>query len=246
MEKQAHFGFEPVEEAAKQGMVNTVFERVAPRYDVMNDVMSFGMHRLWKRRMIEMLALPPGGTLLDLAGGTGDVARLAKRQVTDLKVTLCDINPFMLVEGRKRMVDENIISGVQWACGNAESLPFPANHFDRCSIAFGIRNVTHIDVALQEIFRVLKPGGKFVCLEFSKPALPLLSPIYDAYSFNIIPKMGKLIANDEASYRYLVESIRQFPAQEKFAGMLKNAGFANVAYRNLSGGIVALHSGVKA
>jgi demethylmenaquinone methyltransferase / 2-methoxy-6-polyprenyl-1,4-benzoquinol methylase len=245
MTKQAHFGFQPVEEQAKQGMVNAVFERVAARYDVMNDVMSLGMHRLWKRRMVDALALTPNMTLLDLAGGTGDIATLAKQRTADLRVTLCDINPAMLAEGKKRMVDKNLVQGVEWVCGNAEALPFEANQFDRCSIAFGIRNVTHIDAALAEIFRVLKPGGKFVCLEFSHVALPTLAPIYDAYSFKVIPKLGGLIANDEASYRYLVESIRQFPPQEKFATMLKNAGFSRVDYRNLTGGVVALHTGVK-
>lgn len=245
MEQHTHFGFQPVEEGVKQGMVNAVFERVAARYDVMNDVMSLGLHRLWKRRMVDALALSSPLHLLDLAGGTGDIARLAKAREPNIHVTLCDINPAMLLEGKKRMVDRNVIDRMEWVCGNAEALPFEPCRFDRCSIAFGIRNVTHIDVALAEIHRVLKVGGKFVCLEFSTLALPALAPLYDAYSFKLIPKLGGLIAGDEASYRYLVESIRQFPRQETFAGMLKAAGFSQVSYRNLSGGVVAIHTGVK-
>ena len=247
-EQAAFFGFEPVEKAARQERVNAVFSRVAGRYDLMNDVMSLGLHRLWKRRMVGALragALPPDARVLDLAGGTGDITRAIRRVAPQLAVTLCDINPEMLAEGKARLRDANVLHGVDYVTANAERLPFADASFDRVAIAFGIRNVTDIPAALAEIARVLKPGGLFVCLEFSALALPLLRPLYDAYSFHLVPRLGRWIAGDEESYRYLVESIRKFPHQKAFAAMIARAGFACVRVDNLSGGVVALHTGVR-
>jgi demethylmenaquinone methyltransferase/2-methoxy-6-polyprenyl-1,4-benzoquinol methylase len=245
-DKTTHFGFREVPETAKAGLVGQVFDSVASRYDLMNDVMSFGIHRLWKRFTIEQAGVRAGQRVLDLAGGTGDLASAFARQVgPDGSVTLADINAAMLEVGRARLADEGLAGNIEYVQVNAECLPFPDNHFDCITIAFGLRNVTHIDAALASMQRVLKPGGRLLVLEFSKPVLPGLSAVYDAYSFNILPKLGKLITNDEASYRYLVESIRRHPDQETLKGMMEQAGFGRAHYFNLSGGIVALHKGYK-
>ena len=253
-----HFGFRTVNAAEKQGMVRDVFDSVASKYDIMNDLMSGGVHRLWKARMIDWLNPRPGQRFLDVAGGTGDIAfrildRANARLQHDAKsrdeghadpaqVTVCDINQEMLKVGRARALDAGRVSGLDWVCGNAESLPFPDAHFDAYTIAFGIRNVTYIDKALREARRVLKPGGRFLCLEFSKVVVPGMDEIYDVYSFTLLPKIGKLVAKDEESYRYLAESIRKFPNQDTFAAMIRDAGLGSVKVRNLSGGIAALHS----
>lgn len=241
-QEKTHFGFETIDASTKAQRVGEVFSSVARRYDLMNDVMSVGIHHAWKNRMLDILAPVPGKLLLDVAGGTGDIAFRYKKK-TGSKVTVCDLNQAMLTEGKHRSVDLNLWQGIEWVCGNAETLPFPDQSFDYYTIAFGIRNVTHIDKALGEAYRVLKPGGKFVCLEFSKVTHPALAKIYDLYSFKIIPHLGKVLAGDSASYQYLVESIRQFPTQESFADMIKQAGFSQVRYENLTGGIVAVHSG---
>jgi len=245
-DKTTHFGFREVPESAKAGMVGQVFSSVASRYDVMNDVMSFGIHRLWKRFTIEQAGVRAGQKVLDLAGGTGDLAAQFVTQVgTAGSVTVADINAAMLDVGRTRFADRGLAGNVEFVQANAECLPFPDNHFDCITIAFGLRNVTHIDAALASMFRVLKPGGRLLVLEFSKPVLPGLNAVYDAYSFHLLPKLGKLIANDEESYRYLVESIRKHPDQETLKGMMEKAGFERAHYFNLSGGIVALHKGYK-
>lgn len=245
-DKTTHFGFREVPESAKAGMVGQVFSSVASRYDVMNDVMSLGIHRLWKRFTIEQAGVRPGQKILDVAGGTGDLsAQFAPRVGASGSVTVADINAAMLDVGRARLADAGLAGNIEFVQANAECLPFPDNHFDCITIAFGLRNVTHIDAALASMFRVLKPGGRLLVLEFSKPTFPGLSAVYDAYSFHLLPKLGKLIANDEDSYRYLVESIRKHPDQETLKGMMTHAGFERVHYFNLSGGIVALHKGYK-
>lgn len=245
-DKTTHFGFREVPEDAKAGLVGQVFSSVATRYDVMNDVMSLGIHRLWKRFTIEQAGVRAGQQVLDVAGGTGDLAAQFARQVGPSgSVTVADINAAMLDVGRARMADRGLTGNIEFVQANAECLPFPDNYFDCITIAFGLRNVTHIDAALASMYRILKPGGRLLVLEFSKPVLPALSAVYDAYSFNILPKLGKLIANDEASYRYLVESIRKHPDQETLKGMMEQAGFGRTHYFNLSGGIVALHKGYK-
>ena len=244
--KTTHFGFREVPESDKAGMVGRVFESVASRYDIMNDVMSLGVHRLWKRFAVEQAGVRIGQKVLDVAGGTGDLsAQFVAKVGSTGHVTIADINPAMLEVGRGRLADQGLAGNIEFVQADAEDLPFPDNHFDCVSIAFGLRNVTHMDRALASMFRVLKPGGRLLVLEFSKPVLPGLSTIYDAYSFNVLPKLGKLIANDEASYRYLVESIRKHPDQETLKGMMEQAGFERVHYFNLSGGIVALHKGYK-
>lgn len=241
-----HFGYREVDESQKESLVRGVFSSVASRYDHMNDVMSFGIHRLWKREMLNTLNPKPGTHLLDVAGGTGDIAFAFLDKQPDAHATLCDINPDMLHYGQKRAIDKGVIpDSLSWYCGNAEALPFPDNHFHYYTIAFGIRNVTHINNALAEAKRVLKPGGRFLCLEFSKVHEPVLQKFYQFYSFKLIPQFGRWIAKDRDSYQYLVESIERFPCQMAFADMIKNAGFQQVTYRNLSGGIVALHSGWK-
>ena len=245
-DKTASFGFREVPEGEKEGLVKEVFSSVAARYDLMNDLMSAGVHRIWKDAVVEWLGPRPGWKVLDVAGGTGDIAfrivDMARSRGGEASVTVCDINNQMLGEGRRR-AEEKGEAAIEWVCGNAESLPFPDSSFDAYTIAFGIRNVTHIDKALSEARRVLKPGGRFLCLEFSKVEVPGLDTLYDVYSFKLLPKIGEWVAKDEESYRYLAESIRRFPDQERFAGMVKAAGFARVAYRNMAGGIAAIHSG---
>jgi demethylmenaquinone methyltransferase / 2-methoxy-6-polyprenyl-1,4-benzoquinol methylase len=244
MVKTTHFGFRTVAEEEKASMVRGVFDSVASRYDVMNDLMSAGLHRLWKNDMVSWLAPRDGMHILDMAGGTGDIAfRMLER--ARCNVTVCDINRQMLGEGYARAIDRNILEGIEWVCGNAESLPFPDKHFDAYTIAFGIRNVTHIDLALREALRVLKTGGRFMCLEFSQINNHWLQKCYDAYSFHAIPRIGEWVTGSGAPYQYLVESIRQFPAQEDFAAMIRAAGFGNVQYRNMAQGVVAIHSARK-
>jgi demethylmenaquinone methyltransferase / 2-methoxy-6-polyprenyl-1,4-benzoquinol methylase len=246
-QKDVAFGFRTVGEDEKQGLVNDVFSKVAARYDQMNDLMSGGLHRLWKDDFVTTLG-PPKGDLpfhvLDVAGGTGDIAfRIARAGGTGTHVTVADISPEMVGEGRKRAEAEGLLRSCDFTVGNAETLGFPDKTFDAYTIAFGIRNVTHIDRALAEAYRVLKPGGRFMCLEFSHVDMPFLDRFYDAYSFAVIPAVGKVVTGDGQPYRYLVESIRTFPSQETFKGMIGAAGFARASYRNLSGGIVAIHSG---
>ncbi len=246
---EAAFGFKTVPEAEKQGMVNEVFSKAAARYDQMNDLMSSGLHRFWKDDMITMLNPPKGDrafNVLDVAGGTGDIAfRILDAGGPNTSVTIADISPEMVGEGQKRAETEGRLDRCLLTVGNAESLAFPDSHFDAYTIAFGIRNVTHIDKALAEAYRVLKPGGRFMCLEFSHMELELAQKIYDSYSFTVIPAVGKVVTGDGQPYRYLVESIRMFPKQDAFADMISAAGFERVTYRNLAGGVVAIHSGWK-
>jgi demethylmenaquinone methyltransferase/2-methoxy-6-polyprenyl-1,4-benzoquinol methylase len=240
-----HFGFQTVPEAEKAGMVHGVFTSVASKYDVMNDVMSGGVHRLWKDAMMDWLAPRPGQRLLDVAGGTGDVAfRFLKRAPGSSAVVL-DMTEQMLIEGRKRADAEQQSERLDWVVGDAMALPFADNTFDVYTISFGIRNVTRVQDALNEAYRVLKPGGRLMVLEFSWIPNPALQWLYDRYSFNVIPLMGKVVTGDRDSYQYLVESIRQFPDQETFATMIRKSGFGQVKYRNLTMGVAALHSGWK-
>jgi len=237
-----HFGFSSVPEAEKAGRVAEVFHSVAGRYDVMNDLMSAGLHRVWKAFTIGRAAVRPGMKVLDIAGGTGDLARaFARRAGPSGEVWLTDINDSMLRVGRDRLADKGMLMPV--AVCDAERLPFPDGYFDRVSVAFGLRNMTHKDRALAEMRRVLKPGGKLLVLEFSRIAAPL-APAYDWYSFNVLPWLGRKVAGDEASYRYLAESIRMHPDQATLAGMMEQAGLARVRYFNLNAGLVALHEGV--
>ncbi|WP_257286075.1 bifunctional demethylmenaquinone methyltransferase/2-methoxy-6-polyprenyl-1,4-benzoquinol methylase UbiE [Endozoicomonas sp. SESOKO1] len=241
-----HFGYRDVPESEKAGLVAGVFHSVASSYDVMNDLMSMGIHRLWKRFTIELSAARPGHVVLDIAGGTGDLARQFSRIVGERgRVVLADINESMLRVGRDRLTDQGIVGNMAFVQANAECLPFPDNTFDCITISFGLRNVTDKDAALRSMCRVLKPGGRLLVLEFSKTNNPLLTRAYDAYSFSLLPMMGKLVAGDSESYRYLAESIRMHPDQEALEGMMKAAGFVNTAYHNMTGGIVALHKGVK-
>ena len=245
-DKTTHFGYKQVNVEEKAGKVAEVFHSVAGNYDLMNDLMSGGIHRLWKRVTIEMSGVRPGHHVLDIAGGTGDLAAKFSRIVgPEGTVVLADINDSMLKVGRDRLVDRGITDNVRFSQADAQYLPFPDNTFDVITIAFGLRNVTDKDMALRSMLRVLKPGGKLLVLEFSKPPNQLLSKIYDGYSFNILPKLGKLFANDADSYQYLAESIRMHPDQDTLQGMMDNAGFANTDYHNMTGGIVALHRGVK-
>jgi len=243
----ASFGFKTVPAEARQGLVNDIFSAVAGRYDLMNDLMSGGLHRLWKDDVIAWLAPPKSDRsfhLLDVAGGTGDVAlRFLQAGGTGCAATLLDINPEMVAVGRKRLADAGLNERVNLIVGNAEALPFAAKSFDACTTAFGIRNVTHIDKALSEAYRVLRPGGRFLCLEFSSCEVPLLDRLYDFHSFEVIPRLAQLAAGDAEPYRYLVESIRKFPRQQRFAEMIRAAGFGRVTFRNLTGGIAAIHSG---
>jgi len=244
MSNTTHFGFRTVPEDEKTPLVRGVFDSVASRYDVMNDLMSAGLHRLWKNDMVAMLHPKNGMCIIDVAGGTGDIAfRMLKRAACH--VTVCDINQHMLDEGRNRAIDRNLLHNVDWVCGNAEALPLPDDSFDAYTIAFGIRNVTHIDVALREAYRALKIGGRFLCLEFGHVQHEWMQKIYDAYSFHAIPKIGEFVTGSGEPYKYLVESIRQFPDRETFAGMIRAAGFSNVQYRSLTQGVVAIHSGWK-
>ncbi|XP_017283258.1 2-methoxy-6-polyprenyl-1,4-benzoquinol methylase, mitochondrial [Kryptolebias marmoratus] len=277
-DRNTHFGFETVSEAEKAKRVYKVFENVAQKYDVMNDAMSLGIHRLWKDILLHAMHPQPGARLLDVAGGTGDIAfrfldyvhyqqerqklRAARSSQTpswqdssdtyttdvgprEAKAVVCDINKEMLKVGKQKADSMGITSGLSWVVGDAEELPFDDDHFDIYTIAFGIRNVTRINQALQEALRVLKPGGRFMCLEFSKVTNPVLASLYDTYSFQVIPVLGEVIAGDWKSYQYLVESIRKFPDQEEFKAMIEDAGFCSVQYSNLSAGVVALHSGFK-
>ncbi|MGF1547001.1 MAG: bifunctional demethylmenaquinone methyltransferase/2-methoxy-6-polyprenyl-1,4-benzoquinol methylase UbiE [Thiotrichales bacterium] len=242
--RTTHFGYQEVPVEEKSRKVAEVFHAVASKYDLMNDAMSFGIHRLWKRYAVLQAGLRPGMRVLDLAGGTGDLARQFAPQVGPSgEVVLADINSSMLTEGRRRMVDAGIVGNVRYAQVNAECLPFPAGYFDVVTIAFGLRNVTDKDAALASMRRVLKPGGKLLILEFSKPPNALFSRAYDAYSFTALPLLGKLIAGDGASYRYLAESIRMHPDQETLKAMMAQAGFGRCDYFNLTGGVVALHRG---
>ena len=244
-DKTTHFGFQDVPEADKAGMVHGVFSRVASKYDVMNDAMSFGIHRIWKDAMMDWLAPRPGQRLLDVAGGTGDVAFRFLKRAAGASAVVCDMTEPMLTEGRKRAEAEKLATSLDWVVGDAMALPFPDASFDVYTISFGIRNVTRIGDALAEAYRVLRPGGRLIVLEFSQIPNDLMQKVYDLYSFNAIPLMGQLIAGDRASYQYLVESIRKFPGQETFAAMIRDAGFGQVKYRNLTMGIAALHSGWK-
>jgi len=241
------FGFTRVDRDAKAGMVRGVFDSVASRYDLMNDLMSGGIHRLWKRFTIELCAVRPGQTILDIAGGTGDLAARFSRLVgQDGKVILADINAAMLEVGRDRLIDKGASDNIEVVQADAQYLPFADNSIDCITIAFGLRNVTDKAIALQSMLRVLRPGGRLLVLEFSKPTSPLLGKIYDQYSFQILPAMGRLVAQDADSYRYLAESIRKHPDQETLLGMMEDAGFVESRYHNMTGGIVAVHQGFKA
>jgi len=243
--RTTHFGFQTVNEAEKAGMVHGVFTRVASKYDVMNDAMSLGIHRIWKDAMMDWLAPRPGTRLLDVAGGTGDVSFRYLGRAPGAHATVLDMTESMLVSGRQRAEADRMGDRLDWVVGDAMALPFPDNSFDVYTISFGIRNVTRVQDALNEAFRVLRPGGRLMVLEFSQIPNDLMQKAYDLYSFNIIPVMGQVIAGDRDSYQYLVESIRKFPDQETFAAMIRKAGFGQVKYRNLSLGIAALHSGWK-
>ena len=244
-DKTTHFGFQTVAEDQKAGMVHGVFTRVASKYDVMNDLMSMGIHRVWKDQMMDWLAPRPGQKLLDVAGGTGDVAFRFLGRAPGAQATVCDMTESMLIEGRKRAEAEQMAESLDWVVSDAMALPFEANSFDVYTISFGIRNVTRIQDALAEAYRVLRPGGRLMVLEFSQIPNDMLQWAYDRYSFNVIPVMGQIVANDRESYQYLVESIRRFPDQETFAEMIRTAGFEQVKYRNLTMGVAALHSGWK-
>ncbi len=243
--KQTHFGYQTVEEDAKAGMVHGVFTRVAARYDLMNDLMSAGIHRVWKDAMMDWLAPRDGQHLLDVAGGTGDIAFRFLKRAPGARAVVCDMTESMLVEGRRRAEAEALAERLDWVAGDAMALPFPDASFDIYTISFGIRNVTRIEKALAEAFRILRPGGRLMILEFSQLPNPALQWAYDRYSFNVIPAMGQVVTGDRDSYQYLVESIRRFPDQETFAQMIRDAGFEQVKYRNLSMGVAALHSGWK-
>ncbi len=241
-----HFGYQTVPVAEKAGRVREVFDSVADRYDLMNDLMSGGLHRLWKRFALARTGLRPGQAALDVAGGTGDIAAGLCRQVgREGRVVLTDINAAMLARGRQRLVDRGFVGNVRCVQADAERLPFAPESFHCVTIAFGLRNVTDKAAALRSMARVLRPGGRLLVLEFSRPALPLLAPVYDSYSFRILPWLGRVVADDEASYRYLAESIRMHPDQETLRGMMVDAGLEDCRFHNLSGGIVALHLGFR-
>jgi demethylmenaquinone methyltransferase/2-methoxy-6-polyprenyl-1,4-benzoquinol methylase len=242
--RSTHFGFRTVPTEAKKGLVRQVFDSVAPRYDLMNDLMSFGIHRIWKRILVTTLGPRPSMHLLDLAGGTGDITFAALERGCGHAV-LSDINPAMLRVAEERAVERGLIGRMEILCADAERLPLPDDRFDAVTIAFGLRNCTDIDAVLREAHRVLKPGGRFLCLEFSRVTVHALAPVYDAYSFKVLPLMGRYVAKDEEAYRYLAESIRRFPPQPELANRMKAAGLERVTWRDLSGGIAAIHSGWK-
>ena len=240
-----HFGYQNVPEENKSGLVKEVFNNVSSKYDVMNDLMSVGIHRVWKNTLINWLAPKENQNLLDVAGGTGDIATRFLNHAKNGNATILDMTESMLQEGTKRITNSSLSSRMRWVVGDAMTLPFKKNTFDIYTISFGIRNVTKIDKALSEAFRVLKPGGRIMILEFSKLPNPMMQKAYDLYSFNVIPKIGEIVAGDKDSYQYLVESIRKFPDQVSFANMITEAGFENVKFRNLTFGVAALHSGWK-
>lgn len=252
--ERTQFGTKTVTPEEKTNLVHGVFDSVASNYDLMNDLMSGGLHRLWKDTFVRRIRPKPSEKFLDVAGGTGDIAFRIKRKIEatrprdheNTNITICDLTPAMLEVGRDRAIDHGWVNGFEWITGNAEDLPFPDNSYDVYTIAFGLRNVTHIDKALAEAYRVLKPGGRFYCLEFSHVRDPLFAKAYDLYSFNLIPKIGKFVAKDEESYQYLVESIRKFPTQKKLEDRIKAAGFDKAGHQNLTAGIVAIHQGFKA
>ncbi len=246
MSEKTHFGFRDVDRNEKQNLVADVFHSVASKYDIMNDLMSMGIHRLWKRFTLDHSGVKPGDKVLDVAGGTGDLTiGFSKRVGQKGKVVLSDINSSMLNEGRNRLINQGIVDNVDYVLANAEKLPFKDNLFDCISIGFGLRNVTDKDAALRSMFRILKPGGRLLILEFSKPLNPLFSKVYDFYSFNVLPKVGQIVANDAQSYQYLAESIRMHPDQETLKTMVLDAGFDQCSYHNMTGGVVALHKAVK-
>lgn len=244
-DKTTHFGYETVPEGEKAGRVQGVFTSVASKYDIMNDVMSMGIHRIWKDAMMDWLAPRPGQRLLDVAGGTGDVSFRFLKRAGHGHATVLDLTEGMLVAGRKRAEADRMADSLDWVVGDAMALPFPDNTFDVYTISFGIRNVTRPADALTEAYRVLKPGGRLMVLEFSQLPVPGMQKLYDLYSFNVIPRMGQLIAGDRDSYQYLVESIRKFPDQDTFLGMIRAAGFENAKYRNMTMGVACLHSAWK-
>jgi demethylmenaquinone methyltransferase/2-methoxy-6-polyprenyl-1,4-benzoquinol methylase len=238
------FGFTRVEAEEKTARVGAVFRSVASRYDLMNDLMSAGLHRLWKDYFVEMIAPRAGETILDVAGGTGDISfRIAERTGGKAKIILCDINPAMMEVGRERAMDRGWTSEISWVAGNAEVLPFAARSVDKLCIAFGLRNVTHIDEALASFARVLKPGGRFFCLEFSSGVSPWLKVFYEKYCEAVLPRLGQIVAADREAYRYLAESIRKFPAQDELARRMARAGLANIRHMNLMGGVAVIHTG---
>lgn len=245
-QETTHFGFQTVAKTEKADKVAQVFHSVAAKYDIMNDLMSFGIHRLWKRFTIDCSGVRRGQSVLDLAGGTGDLTAKFSRLVGESgKVVLADINDSMLKMGREKLRNTGVVGNVEYVQANAEALPFPDNTFDCITISFGLRNVTDKEKALRSMFRVLKPGGRLLVLEFSKPTIEPLSKAYDAYSFHVLPRVGEMVANDAESYRYLAESIRMHPDQDTLKAMMEDAGFESVNYFNMTGGIVALHRGYK-
>jgi demethylmenaquinone methyltransferase/2-methoxy-6-polyprenyl-1,4-benzoquinol methylase len=240
------FGFRPVKPSEKTGLVREVFASVAGRYDLMNDLMSGGLHRLWKDRLVAMMNPQPDQVILDVAGGTGDISlRCHRKTQGKARIIVCDINPAMLKEGRAKAIDHSILSGIQWVTGNAEELPVPSRSVDIYVITFGLRNVTHIDKALAEAARVLKPGGRFYCMEFSPGVKPAIKPLYDRYCLSILPWLGEVVGKDRKAYQYLAESIQQFPAQPVLAKRMEKAGLSEVKWVNLTGGIAVIHSGWK-
>jgi len=246
-ERKTSFGFKEVDEKDRQNLVQDVFTSVANKYDLMNDLMSMGAHRLWKRLLISKTGLKEGGTALDVAGGTADIAILMADKVGKTgHVTVFDINEEMLKEGKKKCVDRGYVKNIDFVQGNAEEIPFDDNTFDVATVGFGIRNVTRIDKAFSEMARVVKPGGKVLCMEFSKPTLKPFEVLYDAYSFGVIPAIGEAVTGDRDSYQYLVESIRKFPPQEELKKIMEGAGLSNVRYYNILTGVVAIHVGLKA
>ncbi len=246
LNEKTHFGYQTVDAGQKRELVGAVFDSVAKRYDVMNDLMSFGIHRFWKRYALGQSGVRYGQRVLDLAGGTGDLAAVLSERVGEQGcVVLSDINDSMLTVGRDRMIDRGLVGNMEYALADAEQLPFAESSFDCVTMAFGLRNVTNKQRALESIYSVLKPGGRLLVLEFSKPVLPILAKVYDAYSFTALPMMGKLVANDAESYRYLAESIRKHPDQDTLRDMMSQAGFERCDYHNLTGGVVALHKGFR-